>query len=70
MMLPDVNVLIYAHREASALHSGCLNWLENLLNGDESYGLSEFVLSGFLRITTHPKIFIKPTPLTDAIGAS
>lgn len=68
MLLPDVNVLVYAHREDSALHADCLNWLEDLVNGDESYGLSELVLNGFLRITTHPKIFSKPTPFVDAIA--
>jgi toxin-antitoxin system PIN domain toxin len=68
MLLPDVNVLVYAHRQDTALHVGCLRWLESVINGDESYGLSELVLSGFLRITTHPKIFSKPTPLLEAIA--
>ncbi|HEY4956638.1 MAG TPA: type II toxin-antitoxin system VapC family toxin [Caldimonas sp.] len=67
MLLPDVNVLVYAHREDTAQHAGCLAFLEQLVNGDESYGLSELVLSGFIRVATHPKIFARPSSLADAL---
>ena len=69
-MLPDVNVLVYAHREDSPHHAGCRDWLEELVNGDASYGLSELVLSSVVRVVTHPKVFNKPSPLADAISAS
>ncbi len=68
MVLPDVNVLVYAHREDTADHAGYRNWVENVINGDESYGLSELVLSGFVRVATHPKVFIKPSTLADALA--
>ena len=67
MVLPDVNVLVYAHREDSAQHAGCFEWVEAVINGNEAFGLSELVLSGFLRVVTHPKIFAKPSPLSDAL---
>ncbi len=67
-MLPDVNVLVYAHREDSTQHLGCRDWLERIVNGDEAYGLAELVLSGFIRIVTHPKIFKKPSRLEDALA--
>jgi hypothetical protein len=67
MMLPDVNVLVYAHREDSQHHAGCRAWVEAMVNGDESYGLSELVLSGFLRVVTHPRVFAEPSPLADAL---
>ena len=67
MVLPDVNVLVYAHREDSAQHAGCREWVEAVINGNEAFGLSELVLSGFLRVVTHPKIFAKPSPLSDAL---
>ena len=68
MFLPDVNVLVYAHREDSAQHAGCREWVEAMVNGDAAYGLSELVLSGFLRVVTHPKVFTKPSPLADALA--
>lgn len=67
MVLPDVNVLVYAHREDSPHHAGCREWLESVINGPESFGLSELVLSGFLRVVTHPKVFTRPSPLADAL---
>ena len=68
MLLLDVNVLVYAHREEIPEHSRTLRWLEQKLNGDEPLGLSELVLSGFLRVVTHPKIFGKPTPVATALA--
>ncbi len=68
MVLPDVNVLVYAHRADSTQHSGCRDWMESVINGDEAYGLAELVLSGFIRIVTHPKVFNKPSPLVDALA--
>ena len=67
MVLPDVNVLVYANREDTAHHATCRGWLEGVINGNESYGLSELVLSGFLRVTTHPKVFTRPSSLADAL---
>jgi uncharacterized protein len=68
MVLPDVNVLVYAHREDTAHHAGCRDWLERLVNGDEAYGLSELVLSGFVRVATHARVFTRPSSLPDALA--
>lgn len=67
MTLVDVNVLIYAHREDAPHHTAYRQWLENTLNSQSAFGLSELVLSGFLRIVTHPKIFTPPSSLKDAL---
>jgi uncharacterized protein len=67
VVLADVNVLVYAHREDALHHAGCRQWVEAVVNGDESFGLSDLVLSGFLRVVTHPKVFAVPTPLADAL---
>ena len=67
MQLPDVNVLIYAHREDADEHEAYTNWLENLVNGEEPFALAEIVLSGFLRIVTNPKIFAPETPMQTAL---
>lgn len=68
MLLPDVNVLVYAHRTDAERHGAYRAWLESLVNGEEAYALAGVVLSGFIRVVTHPKIFVKPTPLSDAIA--
>lgn len=68
MLLCDVNVFVYAHREDSPNHSACLQWLEALINSDETFAVSELVLSGFLRIVTHPKVFNPPSTLENALA--
>jgi uncharacterized protein len=67
MQLPDVNVLIYAHREDAEEHAAYANWLENLVNEDEPFAVSEIVLSGFLRMVTNPRIFTPATPMATAL---
>lgn len=67
MFLMDVNVLVYAHREDAANHSAYRQWLESVINGHAPFGYSELVLSGFLRVVTHPKVFEMPSTLSSAI---
>ena len=67
MILPDVNVLVYAHREDALDHGAYREWLETAINGDSAFGLSDLVVSGFLRVVTHPRIFTSPSPLADAM---
>ena len=68
MLLTDVNVLVYAYREDAPDHGRFHEWLEGLVNGDEAYGASDLVFSGFLRIVTHPGIFDPPSPIADALA--
>ncbi len=68
MILMDVNVLIYAHREDAERHAEHRAWLERALDGAEVCGVSDLVLSGCLRILTHLKVFSPPTPLSQALA--
>jgi hypothetical protein len=68
MLLPDVNVLIYAHRAESPEHEQYADWLRDLAEGEEPYALSELGCSGFVRIVTNPKIWDEPTSLHDALS--
>ncbi len=67
MDLIDVNVLVYAHRQDSPNHDAHRRWLEDLIYGDQAYGVSDHVLSGFLRVVTHPSIFDPPSSLEKAL---
>lgn len=68
MILPDVNVLLYAFRSDSADHGRYRAWLESVVNGPEAYGVSPQVLAALVRVTTHPKIFSRPSRLEDAFA--
>lgn len=68
MILPDVNVLVYAHRADASNHAAYRRWLEDVINGDQAYGMADIVLSGFLRVVTHPRIFDPPSDLAAALA--
>jgi toxin-antitoxin system PIN domain toxin len=67
MILPDVNVLVYAHREDAVDHARYRRWLEETLQSGQPYGMSDLVLSAFLRVVTHPRIFAPPSPVGSAL---
>ena len=67
MILTDVNVLVYAFREDAADHRRFRAWLETLIAGPDAFALAEIVLSGFVRVVTHPRIFQPAAPLDSAL---
>ena len=68
MMLLDVNILVNAHRKDAPHHALLRGWLEDLINGDQVYGIADIVLSGFLRVVTHTTIFNPPSGMSDALA--
>ena len=68
MVLLDVNVLLYAHRQDFPEHPAYRGWLEDLIQSPQAYGLTDLVLSSFLRIATHRRIFDPPTPPDAALS--
>jgi toxin-antitoxin system PIN domain toxin len=68
VVLADVNVLVSAHRSDAVHHAACRVWLEAVLRSDEAFAVSESVLAGVVRIATHPKIFIPPSTLDEALA--
>jgi hypothetical protein len=68
MRLVDVNVLVYAFRTDAPDHTAYAAWLQELVNADETYAVSDLILSGFLRVVTHPRVFTPPTPVPTALG--
>lgn len=68
-MTPDVNLLVAASRRDHVHHAPALAWLEGALAnsaGGQILAILPMVASGFLRLTTHPKVFVEPTPLKAA----
>lgn len=69
-MTPDVNVLVAASRSDHPHHAAGRAWLEQAIT-DASQGvalkLQPMVIASFLRLVTHPKIFVQPTPMPEAL---
>lgn len=68
MILPDVNVLIYAFRTDSEDHQRYKDWLESVVNGPAAYGIAPQVLASVVRITTHTRIYRRPSSRADVFG--
>jgi toxin-antitoxin system PIN domain toxin len=67
MRCVDVNVLVNAHRIDVAEHDRYAAWLDERRAGSEPLGLTGVVLSGFLRVVTHPRVFREPTTVDVAL---
>ena len=70
MIVPDVNVLVYAHREDMDEYEPHREWLDWLVNSGPAYGMSEMVLSSFIRIVTNPRTFREPTGTREALASA
>jgi toxin-antitoxin system PIN domain toxin len=68
VLLVDVNVYLYAYWEGAEDHRTYRKWLQDLLVSDEAFGLSELVLSSFVRIATSPRVFSPPASLKEALA--
>ncbi len=67
MIVPDVNVLVYAARDDTPDCARFRAWLETALLGPEPVAIATPVLAGFLRVVTNPRVFARPSTLDDAL---
>jgi toxin-antitoxin system PIN domain toxin len=67
LVLPDVNVLVYAFRPDAVDHARYREALEDVVAGDTPIALPDAVATGFVRIVTHPRIFARPDSVPDAL---
>ncbi len=68
MIVPDVNLLLYAEIDAFPLHGAARRWWEDLMNGERAIGIALPCLFGFVRISTNRRIFVDPLSVDDAVG--
>lgn len=67
MIIPDINLLLYAHIKSFREHRLARQWWQDTLNGDHEVSLCPPVVFGFLRIATNPRIFVKPMAVATAV---
>lgn len=67
MILPDINLLVYAYNADAPLHEPAKAWWEDLLNHHEPVAVPWIVSHGFIRIMTHPRVLERPLRVTDAL---
>jgi toxin-antitoxin system PIN domain toxin len=66
MIVPDVNLLLYAYDESSPFHEPAKAWCEVVMSGPSPLTLLPAVVFGFVRIATHPRVFKDPLSVSEA----
>jgi toxin-antitoxin system PIN domain toxin len=66
VILPDVNVLIYAFRQDVPQYALCHAWLQSVVDGDARFGISPLALSAVVRVTTNHRSYRTPSTLEEA----
>ncbi len=67
MIVPDLNLLLYAYDSASPYYDAARRWWDGLLNGAERVGIPWIVVVGFIRLTTGPNVLGQPATPDAAI---
>ena len=60
MIVPDVNLLIYAVNRDAPSHPIARDWLEQTLSGTTRVSLAWLVVIAFIRITANPRMLDNP----------
>ena len=68
MIALDSNILLYAVDKSSARHGPARRFLEKTLSASEPVGLPWQVITGFLRISTNPRILRSPLTASEAVA--
>ena len=67
MIIPDINLLVYAHNDGAPYHEAARDWWEGLVNGSERVGVPWIVSTGFVRLMTHPRVLVQPASPDEAV---
>lgn len=68
MILPDINLLIYAYNSTAAQHGAARRWWEASLSGTRAVGLPWIVSLGYLRLMTSRHVLTEPFEPLEALG--
>ena len=68
MIVPDLNLLLYAYDSASPFHTKAAAWWQSSLSGTEPVGIPSVVAFGFVRLATSSRAFERPMTVAEAIG--
>lgn len=68
MIIPDVNLLVYAYNAGAPAHSAARRWWEDLLSNENAVRVPWTVCCGFVRIMTHPAVLVRPLDRSTALS--
>jgi len=67
VIVPDINLLVYAYNTNAPHHEQARGWWESALTADRPIGLAWVVMLGYLRLMTSRRILTEPLAPSHAI---
>jgi len=67
VILPDLNLLVYAYNEDAQLHLSAKAWWEGCLSNTEPVGIAWIVLLGFVRLMSNRRVLLNPMSPSEAL---
>ena len=68
MIVPDVNLLVYAYNADTSFHPQAKRWWEACLGGSQPVGIPWAVALGYLRLMTSRTVLPRPLDMAIAVG--
>lgn len=68
MIVPDINLLLYAYNPGAAHHAAARSWWEGLLRGGGRVGVAWAVILGFVRLSTTRGVLARPATPAEAMS--
>jgi toxin-antitoxin system PIN domain toxin len=68
VIVPDINLLLYATFSDSPDHRSSRDWWARLLNGSEAVALSAPAIFGFIRLATNPRAIRGAMTIEEAVA--
>lgn len=68
MIIPDVNLLLYATVAGFPQHERARAWWQDVLNGPEPVGLASPAVFGYLRVATNGRVLSPPMSVAEALA--
>jgi len=66
LIVPDINLLIYAYNDGATQHVAARDWWEDLMRGKEAIGVAWAVSIGFIRLMSNDKVLKSTLTPSDA----
>ena len=68
MIIPDINLLVYAYNQDDIRYEPARTWWDNLLESEENIGIPLAVSVGFVRLATNPRVMSPPMTSAQAVS--
>lgn len=68
MLIPDVNVLIYAYHSTMPHHARAAQWLADAVSGPELVAIPSIIAAGFVRVLTNSRLWPNAATLDEALA--